>query len=154
MYWQKMTDRQKTEYIVQNVMQWKYFPSWELKHTARWVLHEEPTWPYAFWDEQEECVSVFYAMGEDARPFSPLVCMDDAWKIVEWSSHLPGGLRWQFNHILELLLLAAWREDRAGYTPRLTLDWMTKLTPAMLCEAAWQLLLSSTKEKERKHETD
>ncbi len=85
MRWDEMTPREKTERIVQDVMRWTYFPTWDLAHTAKWALeHDEPIiYPYAFWNDQTEGISVFYRDYADARPFNPLESMDAAWQIVE-----------------------------------------------------------------------
>ena|SRR6266446_6495035 len=83
--WAELTPREKTERIVQDVMGWMYFPTWDLVHTACWALeHREPIpYPFAFWNEQSDGVSVFYRLFEDARSFNPLESMSDAWQIVE-----------------------------------------------------------------------
>ena len=80
-----MTSREKVERIIQDVMQWVYFPTWHIMHTARWALeHDDPiTCPYAFWSDHQEGIYVFYRDDEYARPFNPLEDMSDAWKIVE-----------------------------------------------------------------------
>lgn len=81
--WNELTPRQKTECIVRDVLRWKYFPEWDIKHTARWALEGEVTWPYAFWNGPRDGICVFYAPNEHARPFNPLTSLDDAWQIVE-----------------------------------------------------------------------
>ena len=79
-----MTSREKIEHIVQDIMGWTYFPTWDLAHTARWALEHDPiTYPYAFWNDQREGVSVFYRDMEDARPFNPLESIDDAWQVIQ-----------------------------------------------------------------------
>lgn len=85
MKWAEMTSREKTERIVQDVMGWTYFATWDIMHTARWALENANpmAYPYAFWSDKQEGVFVFYHEYEDAYLFNPLGDMGDAWQAVE-----------------------------------------------------------------------
>ena len=87
--WSELTPREKIEHIVRDVLRWKYFPEWDIKHTARWALEGEVKWPYAFWNGPRDGICVFYTPNEYARPFNPLESMSDAWQVVEHITRPP-----------------------------------------------------------------
>lgn len=87
--WNQKTSREKIEFIVRNVLKWKYFPEWSLRHTARWALDGEVKWPYAFWNGERDGICVFYKPDEYAQSFNPLESLDDAWRVAR--SLIPEG---------------------------------------------------------------
>lgn len=148
MKWSEMTMREKTERIVGDVMGWKYFPTWDIMYTARWVLEGNVTYPYAFWNDQQECISVFYQPLEDAYPFRPLESMDAAWQVFRhmMQTYYPTRDEWRGPHYPIFRTFAdtlVWFDDRPMavygdeiYPSEYFFEIVAKWTPNLLCFAA------------------
>lgn len=90
MKWSDLDKGKKIRLILEHVLQWKLFDTWDDLHTALWATGEfvEVGYPVAFWNDRylyspEECWCVYHKRGEDAKIFDPLTSMDDAWKLTE-----------------------------------------------------------------------
>ncbi len=135
MNWTDLTSREKTEYIVRDVMGWPYFATWELAHVARWALEHEVTYPYAFWNDQQECVSIFYEPLEDAHAFNPLENIGSAWQIVEkmrtYQRPLTPDTTKDDLTRADYFLVALWKSiGRRG------MEAIFAYTPELICKAA------------------
>jgi hypothetical protein len=75
-------------------------------------------------------------------PPNLLADMQAAWTVIEWTKHLPGGLRYRFDVILEYLSLEAYKDYIPGKRPRIRLDFLSVLSPDIIVNTAWQVLES------------
>lgn len=137
MEWKEFDDKSKVCFIIANVLGWPCFESWEDMSN---VHPRQRSYPLAFWDSAEDEWRVFHQAKEDAETFDPLRSMTDAWKIIEWTENQSGGVRYQFDYILECFLREAYAKRIPGGKPRLRLDYIMLLTPELICRAAWQLI--------------
>lgn len=90
MKWSDLDKGKKIRLILEHVLQWKLFDTWDDFHAALWKSGEyvDVGYPVAFWNDRylyspEECWCVYHKRGEDAKIFDPLTSMDDAWKLTE-----------------------------------------------------------------------
>lgn len=143
--WADLTAREKTEHIVRDVMRWKYFPEWDIAHTARWALDGEVSWPYAFWNGPRDGVCVFYTYGEHAQPFNPLESMNDAWAVFlhTMEQHCPADHQWfgqdfpSFRAFVETLMGdfdCAYNDEI--YPGQAIFPEIAKWTPEIICIAS------------------
>jgi hypothetical protein len=69
--------------------------------------------------------------------------LDTAWKIIERTRRLAGGKRWQFDNLLEHFLLDAYERCYPGNNPKISLDYISQLTPEIIVKTVFHLLMNN-----------
>lgn len=86
--WAELEPREKVRLIIEKVMGWRLYDTFDEYHAALWAMgkYVEIGYPVAFWTDRWNRWSVFYRDEEDAADFNPLEDMSSAWQIVDLCS--------------------------------------------------------------------